>query len=179
MKQLKFQTGEFKLARSFGGDLLKKAKNRTARPLSTKKSMHIVLRSEHAKGEWSFKTRRNRQIVAQATEKAAQKFGVKIYKFASGGNHLHLLVKLGNRFAYRGFIRALTGTIALQITAANKYKKIGKKFWSGRPFSRIVEWGSAFRLALDYVMLNQLEAAGVFPYQRGRLRDVKLHFEDK
>jgi REP element-mobilizing transposase RayT len=175
MKQARFNDQTFKATKPFGGNLLRQAKNRTARPITTKKSMHLVLRSTQAKGEWSFKTPRNKKIVHQTLEETAKKFGVKIYQYANSGNHLHLLVKLGNRFAYNGFIRALSGTLAIKITAANKFKKLNQKFWDARPFSRIVEWGRAYKLIKDYLTLNQLEAEGIFAYQKGRLRDVELH----
>jgi REP element-mobilizing transposase RayT len=173
MKQLRFNDDRLKLAKPFGGTLLRKAKNRTARPLSTKKSMHLVLRSSQATGEWSFK--RNGTLVEATIEMAAKKFGVKVYSFANGGNHLHLLVKLGNRFTYNGFIRSLTGTLALKITKANKFKKLKQKFWDARPFSRVIEWGRAYGIAKDYLTLNQLESLGIFDYSKGRLRDVCLH----
>jgi REP element-mobilizing transposase RayT len=175
MKQLKFKADELKLSRPFGGSLLRKAGNRTARPLSTKKSMHLVLRSTQATGEWSFKTKRNNKIVNETLHKTAQRFGVRIYQFSNNGNHLHLLIRLGNRFAYRGFIRALTGTLAIKITAANKFNKLKKRFWDARPFSRVIEWGRAYNLAKDYLLLNQLESQGIFDYAKNRLRDVILH----
>lgn len=90
MKQLKLNRIDFRNSRPFGGELMKKASGRGARPLTTKKSMHLVLRSR-------------------------------------------------------------------------------------RPFSRGIEWGKAYTLAKDYILLNQLEAAGVFCYQPNRLRDVALH----
>lgn len=172
MKQSKFPAPEFKLSQPFGGTLLRKAKNRTSRPLSTKKSMHLVLRSSQAVGEWSFK--RHHQLVRSVTETTARKFGVKVYQFANGGNHLHLIVKLGNRYAYYGFIRALTGTLALKITGTNKFAKLKTKFWDFRPFTRVIEWGKAFTIAKDYLLLNQLESLGILSYSRNRLKNVIL-----
>lgn len=153
---------------------MKKANGRGARPLTTKKSMHLVLRSSQAIGDWSFRTKKNSAIVDLTLKKLSYKYGVKIYGFANAGNHLHLIVKLGNRFTYAGFIRSLTGILALKITGSNKLKALKRKFWDRRPFSRVIEWGRAYTLAKDYLLLNQLEATGVFCYQPNRLRDVIL-----
>jgi len=175
MKQLKFTTQDFHRTKPFGGDLLKKAKARTARPLSTRKAMHLVLRSSQATGEWGFRTPRNREIVSHTLNKASAKTGVKIYRVANSGNHLHLIVKLTNRFTYARFIRAVTGTLALKITKASKSHRLQKRFWDRRPFTRILEWGRDFSRAVDYLLLNQLEAAGIFNYSPGRMKDVMLY----
>jgi REP element-mobilizing transposase RayT len=175
MKQLRFNSPELKLSQPFGGILLRKAKNRTARPLSTKKSMHLILRSTQAVGDWSFTSPRNQKIVNETVQGTAKKFGVRIYKFANSGNHLHLLVRLGNRYTYNGFIRALSGTLALKITASNKFRKLKAKFWDARPFSRLVEWGRDYSQIKDYLLLNELEGAGIFPYIKDRLKGVVLH----
>lgn len=175
MKQLKLNKTDFKNSRPFGGELMKKANGRGARPLATKKSMHLTLRSSQAVGDWSFRTPKNSAIVQQALQSATKKFGVKVYGIANSGNHLHIIIKLGNRFAYAGFIRALTGTLALKITGANKLRRLKKKFWDYRPYTRVIEWGKAFVTAKDYLLLNQYEAAGVFDFCKGRLKDVVLH----
>jgi hypothetical protein len=36
----------------------------------------------------------------------------------------------------------------------------GQRFWSQRPFTRIVSWGKDFNSVLSYVKLNSLEALG-------------------
>jgi hypothetical protein len=51
-------------------------------------------------------------------------------------------------------------------------QKLTKKFWDYRPFSRVVEWSKAYRIAKDYVLLNQLEGLGIIPYQPNRLRQL-------
>lgn len=153
---------------------MKKANGRGSRPLTTKKSMHLVLRSTQAVGDWSFRTKKNSKIVDETLKKLTVKYGIKIYAFANSGNHLHLVIKLGNRFTYASFIRSLTGTIALKITGSNKTRALKKKFWDRRPFTRVIEWGRSYDLMKDYIELNQLEAAGVFDFQAGRLKDVML-----
>jgi REP element-mobilizing transposase RayT len=174
MKQMKFREQDFKLAKPFGGSLLRKAKNRTARPLSTKKSMHVVIRSKLAKGEMSLAAPKNRKLIDDTLKAKAKKFGVKVYKVGNGGNHLHMIIKLGNRYAYNGFIRAFTGTLALKITRSNKFKKLKEKFWESRPYSRVIEWGRAYSIAKDYLLLNELETCGILTYSKNRLRGVLL-----
>ncbi len=165
MIQQKFGLQQFKMTKAYGGQLRKKAKNRGARPLCTKRSIHLVLWSSLAKGEKSFTRKENRILLVDTLEYIAKKFGVKIYRIGNAGNHVHLIVKLTNRFLYSGFIRALTGTLALRM----------KIKWDFRPFTRIVEWGRDFKRACDYVYLNDLEGAGVFEYSKTRLKGVSLY----
>lgn len=175
MRQLPLSETEFYKAKPFGGELLKKARNRTARPLSTQKAMHLVLRSSQATGDWSFRQPANRKIVDETLNKASKKYGIKVYRYVNSGNHLHLIVKLTNRFTYRSFIRALTGTLAIKITKSNKFRRLTQRFWDRRPFTRLLEWGRDYNRAVDYLLLNQLEAAGIFDYSPGRLKDVCLY----
>lgn len=144
---------------AFGGDLLTtRAERARRRPLSTKQSMHIVLRSTQAKGEWSF--RKQPQLIERLIHKYAKRYGVKVFSFANVGNHIHMHVRLGSRFTYPAFIRALTGAIALAVTGANKFRKLTRRFWDRRPFSRIVTSYRAFRNMQDYVRINKLEGDG-------------------
>lgn len=174
MKQLAFKEKELKAEKAFGSTLMRKAKNRGARPISTKQAMHVVLRSSQAVGEWSFKSKKNAQIVSETLKATAKKYGVKVYSFANVGNHLHIVLRLTNRQAYRGFIRALTGTIAIKVSGANKLNKLKRKFWDYRPFTRVLTWGRDFSRAIDYIWLNQLESWGVLAHSKGRLKDVVL-----
>jgi REP element-mobilizing transposase RayT len=173
-QQLKFTDPRMKNMLQFGGSLLKKSNAKTARPISTKHAMHIVLKSSLAKGEWSLLSPKNQKMVDKALRTLTKKYGIKIYEFANVGNHLHLLIKLNNRFTFKPFIRALAGCIALKVTGANKFKGLKHKFWDYRPWSRIVEWKKAYTMAKDYVIQNHLEAIGLIPYQT---RNYKKHFK--
>lgn len=174
MRQLKLDHPAFKKSRPFGGELLRKARGRTARPLSTQKAMHLVLRSSQATGAWSF--HRFDKDIDYILKLAARRFGVKIYRFSNSGNHLHLIIKLGNRYAYSGFIRMISGAIALKVTGSSKVRRLKKRFFDRRPFSRVIEWGRAFQIAKDYVELTYLEAIGALPYSKGRLRQMQVSF---
>jgi REP element-mobilizing transposase RayT len=170
MKSVNLQTDFFpKKSQSYGGILLRKAKNRTyARPISTSLSMHLVLRSSKAVGEKSFKTNSNQKQIQEIIRKFSVKYGVQILSLANVGNHLHFHVKIAKRQGYIRFIRAITAAIAMAVTGKSRWnKKISDKgkFWDYRPFTRIVQSLQAFLNLRDYVQINQLEGLGVTRHQ--------------
>ena len=101
-----------------------------------------------------------------------RKHGVKLYKYANVGNHLHLLIKLRTRRGWSAFIRELSGRLAQIAQGLNGQQSATMKFWKDRPFTRIVRgWRKAFQLAKEYVELNILEAEGFI--RRSEIRDLK------
>jgi REP element-mobilizing transposase RayT len=142
------------------------------RPLAVKSTMHLVLRSTHAKGKWRFQATRDKW--KPILNKFAVKYGVKILSKADPGNHIHLHIQLSNRHSYRKFIRAVTAAIAMAITGASRWKKIDFKFWDRRPFTRIVIGGRGFLNVSDYVRVNALEARG---YSREDSRQGVANFK--
>lgn len=115
----------------------------------------------------SFRYGKNPQRIEQIIKKFAAKNGVKILSIANVGNHLHLHIKLGNRFGYAPFIRAVSGAIVLAVTKTfknneNKTRKdFDGHFWDYRPFTRIIEGMRGYLSVRDYIKVNQLEGAGV------------------
>lgn len=162
-KQLGFRILEESTAKHFGGMYLKNSNAKTKRPLSFKRSVHLVLRSSLAKGERSF-LRKNREI-QQIINAQGKNLGVKVYKLANAGNHLHLLILPHSRRAFHRFIRAISGLIARAVLGVERGKSKGLKFWDKRPFTQIVEWGRQYRNTCKYLMQNTLEALGFIPYQ--------------
>jgi REP element-mobilizing transposase RayT len=150
-----------KFNNSYGGELRKKAKNRGFRPLSSKDSIHVVLRSSQAKGEWSFRAGNNATKLKTFIEKMSNKYGVKILSAANVGNHLHLHVRIPNRTLYKSWIRGLTAGIAIIITKMNKFKKLQTRFWDYRPFTRVVQSFKAMLNLKDYIEINQFEGLGM------------------
>lgn len=144
---------------SFGGDLMKKRKGRGARPLDTRHSMHLVLRSTQATGAKSFL--RHRGLIHSILQKFADKFGIHVYEFANVGNHLHIHMKLGTRQTWRPFIRAVTAAIAVKIGRKSRWNKSSKRFWDRRPFTRVAVGRRAFKTLSEYVRVNLLEGFGV------------------
>jgi hypothetical protein len=170
---------------AYGGELMKSRQGRARpRPLSTRDTLHVVLRSSRAKGDWSFAKRENRTKVHEILQRFSRKYGVRVLSYANVGNHLHFHVKLSNRYLYAPFIRALTAAIAMAVTGCSRWKplkeKAGDRFWDYRPFSRVVR---SFRASLnlrDYVRINQYEGYG---YSRREARffvgsDVVLKLRD-
>lgn len=144
----------------FGGSLLKSNPKRK-RPLSAKLPIHVVLRSALRGTKTSMRALHNYGRVTKIVHVTARKHGVKIYEYGNAGNHLHLVLKIPHRKAWRAFIRELSGRIAAAAQALRGPRK-GVKFWKARPFTRIVKsWGRAFRILKDYVLLNHLEGAGI------------------
>lgn len=173
-------------ARAYGGALMSTRKGRPkgGRPLSTKETMHLVIRSTKARGAWSFRKPQNATLITKALKRFSQKHFVKVFKIANVGNHLHLHIRVHKRFGYTAFIRAFTSTIAVGITRAND-RQMGSalatkppdkpvartrlKFFDLRPFTRIIQSHRAFLTVRDYLRINELEGAGVY---RGNARLV-------
>ena len=150
---------------SYGGELLKTRKGRSSgRPLDTKNTMHLVLRSSKAVGKWSLKFGQNPLKIREIIKFFSSKYGIKIISLAIVGNHIHLQIKLSNRFTYPPFIRAITSAIAMAVTGASRWNKLKKeakdKFWDYRPFSRVLQSYRAFLNLRDYIEINKLEGFG-------------------
>lgn len=153
----------------YGGDLLKTRRGRArARPLSASDSMHLVLRSSKARGEWSFTRKRNRTEIEAILQRFSKRHEVQVLRSGVVGNHLHLQVKLGHRRKYRAnynaFIRAVSAAIAMAVTGASRWQKLKQeakdRFWDRRPFTRIVQGVRQYVTLQRYIDLNQLEGFG-------------------
>jgi REP element-mobilizing transposase RayT len=171
--QLTFQNSEFiKPGDSFGGALLK-GNPKTARPLDSKFPTHLTLRARKSvlKLPKTFKT------VESLIETTAKKYGVKLFKRANMGNHLHLVIQVSPKLWAR-FIRELTGRIAQVLREMGV--SIEEGFWLYRPHTRIVRgWKKAFKIALEYVELNLLEVAGHISRRETKtLKDLRQIFAD-
>jgi hypothetical protein len=93
---------------AYGGELRKSREGRQGpRPLVTKETMHLVLRSSKAIKDWSFKKPKNEQKIRQIVDRFSMKYGVKVYSLGNAGNHLHFHLKLSNRYTYAAFVRAV------------------------------------------------------------------------
>jgi REP element-mobilizing transposase RayT len=167
MKQLAFGKFNMKPQAPFGGALLKNSNAKSKRPLSFKKSIHLVMRSSQARGKWSFLRGENFNIVNRIVYKSANRFGVKVQEYANVGNHIHILLRVKNRYAFQHFIRVVTGNIAMTISGSKKGEGLAKKFWDSKPFTRVVEGFRGYTIAKDYVAKNTLEGLGILP----RLKD--------
>ena len=158
-----------KYSKAYGGSLAKTRSGRAGpRPLATKQSMHLSMKSSKATGQWSFLKSKNDRIVRDIILRFAKKYGVQIRTLANVGNHLHMQVRLTNRHSYAAFIRAITGAIAIKVTGKNRWenstgdslKNKKLKFWDHRPFTRIVTSLREILNLKDYIQINALEGMG-------------------
>lgn len=155
---------------SFGGEALK-GNARSARPLDSKLPIHLTLRATKS----VLRTPKHFGIVERIISDVAKKHGVKIYKHANVGNHLHLAIKIPRVKRWAAFIRELTGRLGLALKKAMG----GEKLWLFRPHTRIVRgWKKAFRIVKEYIELNRWEAEGFISRKDIRtLKDLRLIFD--
>lgn len=135
----------------YGGSLLV-GKRKRKRPVSTKAPMHLVLKSQKAKGKFAFNPS-NRKI-KNLIFKMGHCFQVRILTVALNWSHIHLVVQVRERKSYVNFIRALTGAMVLLLKAP-------KGFFDLRPYTKIGTWGRQLRNWFEYSVKNQIEAAGL------------------
>ncbi|MBK7961291.1 MAG: transposase [Bdellovibrionales bacterium] len=103
-----------KIIRQFGGTLLK-GNAKSARPLSTKEAVHLVLKSAQAIGTKSMLHTYNVSKIDEIIRNHARLCRIRIYHLVNVGNHLHLVIKLDDRKEFQKFIRVITGLIARHI----------------------------------------------------------------
>lgn len=118
--------------------------------------MHLVLRAEAARGHWSLLRRENARVVREKLAYFADRWDVKVYEWANGGTHLHLLVRGKTRDGLKNFMRGLSGSLAMAVTGARKGKALGKRFWDLLLFTRVVAWGKAFKMVRAYIVRHFL-----------------------
>jgi len=139
--------------KDFGGSLLQ-GKRKSARPLSTKQPIHLVLKSTG--GRHFNPTNRKLEKLFRTQ---AQKYGLKIYDLALNWSHIHALISIPSRQAYLAFIRTLTAAL-VRLLSSTLGKSL-KGLFDLRPFTRILSWGREFTSVRGYLELNQMEARGL------------------
>lgn len=145
---------------------------KTARPFSSQHAMHVVMRSDVARGDFSLLRKETRSWLRLYLPRVARQFSVKLYSNSNNGNHIHLVIRASDKKQFASFLRVLSGMIARKVLGAERGREKGIKFWSSRPYSRLVTWGREFWSVLRYVERNILEARGSFAYlERRRERD--------
>jgi len=168
MKKKQLELLNHKWPKQYGGNLRTKAKNRGARPLSSKDSIHLVMRSSLAQGAWSFRYQRNAEKIKSFIQAFSKKKGIQLLSVANVGNHLHFHVRISNRTLYKAWIRGLTSGIAMLALKREGFLKLKaqkRKFWDYRPFTRVIQSLRAQLNVKDYLEINQLEGVGVHRIQ--------------
>lgn len=161
----KLDRGKFGIHFSaYGGQYRNTRKGRSCpRPISSRYSMHLVLRSTRARGDWSFWRTHNSRRIEAILAKFSRSHGVRIISKANVGNHLHLHIRLFRISGYKRFIRAVTGSIAMAVTGKSRWTPATdskQKFWDLRPFTRLVIGRRDFSNVKNYIRINQLEGLG-------------------
>lgn len=184
MKQLNL-IPEFNPSKEHGGTL-SVGKRRKQRPLSVKKPLHLVLRSDFAYGSRSLL--RHRPLIEKVIGKAKKRFAIRVYEVAIASHHIHLLIKGHTRKDLQNFFRVVAGHIAqdllrqFPILSREKVKPGGasearekvNKFWQTRIYSQIVSWGREYIHVKKYVFRNALQALGLIPYKSRAKKKISL-----
>lgn len=178
MNQLSF----FAKTRGEHGGVLALSKRRSRRPINIKNPVHLVLRSDLAKGPRSLL--KNKTRVLRTLKKFSWRFRILVYEKAICGNHIHLVVKARSRRDLQNFFRVFAGQVAQEILRDFPLQKHEEKafvgirggtpmhlknqrtFWSLLLYSRIVGWGRDFRGVVAYVIQNTKEALGLVAYKK-------------
>jgi REP element-mobilizing transposase RayT len=130
------------------GATLARGRRKSLRPLSTKRPIHIVLKSKR-------EIYSRRAIIEAELHRMCTRFGIRLYDVATASDHVHFVARIPSRKLYVAFIRSLTGLLA---------RRFGKNLWALLPFSRVAHWGRAFMKLKKYLAQNREEAAGTRPY---------------
>lgn len=186
MKQLSFVPRP-KSKCEHGGSLAL-GRRRARRPININKPVHLVLRSDLAKGRRSLMS--NQNTVLKVLNRFSRRFHIRVYEKAICGNHIHLLVKAHSRRQLQNFFRVLAGQIAQEIlhkyplqkhetkafwggTPGNRrgskrtvaHRKNQRTFWSLLAYTRIVSWGRDYLAVKAYIVQNTKEALGLIAYK--------------
>lgn len=123
----------------FGGGRKKSSHPKKARPLSKSRSMHFVFRSSMAKGSYSFLHQVQRRKIHQILKR--NKSLVKLENLKIENGQIQMILRSRRRGNTVRFLRVFTGLLARSILSAEKNKKVlaQKRFWSFRPYSRVIK----------------------------------------
>lgn len=145
------QSSFFTKQNLFHGGQLGAGRRKTARILYSRRALHLVLKSKRSN------LRANNKLITEATQKYAGRFGIKVYNCSVQRDHIHYVLRIHDREAYKKFIRALTSLLA---------RYLGRGLWKHIPFTRIVSWGRGFEKVRSYVSMNEREVLGIQPYRK-------------
>lgn len=175
-KQLSFEEKLIKKKPDrFGGALLKGNNPKYKRPLHSRYPVHLTLRA--IKG--GMRLPKLSERVKEIIERAAARRGVKIYRYANVGNHLHLVIRVTKLGQWAAFIREISGRIAALMREMG-ITESGERYWLHRPFTEVVRnWKQGFKQLCAYVHLNWLQAEGFINRRETKtLKDLRLIWSD-
>src|SRR6476469_277078 len=96
--------------REHGGEKARGTR-KTARPFSPKLPLHVTLKASGARGRSSMI--RRRWEIQEVLTRTSERHGVRIYRFANVGTHLHLLAQAKTRKNFQAFLREFAGVVAI------------------------------------------------------------------
>ena len=142
---------QFKFAQTplFHGGEIARGRRKNARPLSSKRPLHLVLKAARP-------IRAHQSLFRNKLFQLGEKFQIRIYSSAVAADHVHLVLKISGRRQYAAFIRSYTSYLA---------RTLGKGLWKLLPFTRVASWGSDFRGLLRYLEQNRREASGEWEFR--------------
>jgi len=165
---------------------------RGQRPVSSREPLHVVFKAEKSRLRLrSLRSSRSFLIVNNVVQLYAAKFGVQVEQISIQNDHVHLLLRAHRCSRFVDFFRTVTGQIAQRLeregllagfnqpaatvtdTPSADSKK-GTGLWKHRPFSRVVRGWRAYKIAKNYIQLNEQEARGQIPYRKARLRGLSM-----
>jgi REP element-mobilizing transposase RayT len=145
-------------------------KRKEARPFTSRRPLHVILRSSQARGPWSLRRKENEAAVREVLGEGCKRFETKIYERAITGGHIHLLLRARRRELFANFLRFVSGQIAQRVTGACKGAPCLEGFWDEPIWSRVVTSEPDFQKVAAYIRLNLLETMGLVPFKRRRSR---------
>jgi hypothetical protein len=128
---------DLKRITQFGGDT-RRGKRKVARPIAVRRPMHLILKSDNARGSRSLLHKRNARYIAKFVPALAAAYGVNVFSCGNGGTHLHMGVRARSRRGFQNFLRVLGSKLAIYVTGAKKGHKTGK-FWTQSAYTKLVE----------------------------------------
>ncbi len=133
-----------------------KGKRKLRRPLATKKWIHLVLKSDKARGKLSMLAKANAKWIDGLIKLKAENFKIELKQFVNMGNHIHFQIRITDRKSFQNFLRSITSLIARHVTGARKGKSFGK-FWQALAYTRVL--ATAFEVwgLKDYLTGNRVE----------------------
>jgi REP element-mobilizing transposase RayT len=145
-----------------------KGSRKTARPLSVKHSMHLVLKAKRAQGTYSLykHDRALKNIIA----KYAKRYGIVIQDLVNMGNHLHIRLKITRREYFGKFLKTITALIARVVTKAKKGNRFGK-FWDALAFTRVLKTRYELLQLRGYFKANRIEHAHGYKARENYLQE--------
>lgn len=157
---------QLKTSAAHGGER-SRGRRKTMRAIDPKRPLHVVLRSSKATGRWSMLSPAHARPIHDLAHRIAARRGIRLYRFANVGNHIHFLILAPSRTAFQSFMREISGAIAIAVTGARKGSALDRKkgatrgFWDHLAFTRIVSWGRDFERMGRYLVKNLFESVGI------------------